>query len=233
MFDHIRTRIRRRSRILLFGLAAVTSLSFAGVAVAQGPHERGERFRQMSPEQREQFRQRRMDERMERLRQELELTGEQEQQVRQIFVQTHQQRRQLLQGRQGDRRAARAEMRDLREQTRAQLAEVLSPDQLDWLEQHHAERKRHHRRKRFERVADELELDAQQRAQAEAILRSSRQEARQIIEMAGGDRQAARPELRELRRQTRADLAEVLTDEQIEEFKQLRKEQRGRRGPRR
>ena len=81
-------------------------------------------------------------------------------------------------------------------------------------------------RDRFERVMEQLNLNAEQRDQVKAIFDAARA---QYIEM----HKAAQPKFQEVREQTHARLRAVLSPEQWEQFQMLtsnHRERRSRRG---
>lgn len=169
---------------------------------------------------------------LERMAAELDLTDAQVAQIKQIHQNSRAQARQLIEDAGGDHEAARPELRELREQTKQEVAQVLTDEQRQEFKQLRAERKQRVGKKRLARLAAELELTDAQVAQIEQIHKESHAQAKQIIDLAG-DREAARPELKALRQETKEKVAQVLTEEQRQELEQLRDERKQRRHGRR
>ncbi len=168
--------------------------------------------------------------RLERMREHLDLTDAQVEQLRPILERGHVRHRQA------------------REETRAEIAEVLTPEQMARLEQH-LERRRHGRHGphgRFgrgdpmERVRAHLELTDEQVAQVEPILRDAHERGRELRDLPAEERRAA---AEALHADVRAQLSPILTEEQLTKLDQVmerrlrRAEHRwqrrgpGRRGP--
>lgn len=73
-----------------------------------------------------------------------------------------------------------------------------------------------HSEKRLDRLAEKLELSDEQKTQLEAIMESNRTERQQHAELQ--------------REAMKAQLGEVLTSEQLEEFDSMMEKKKGRRG---
>lgn len=222
----------RSIRNALLGLATLGIIGAAGTAMAKGPgaHE----LAQITESERAEHIDRKLDKRVSRMTEKLELSPSQADQVRVILEASMNQRVELAAQSNGDKKTARAEFKALREQTRTQLSGVLTSEQLAELDQMKRERKKRkgdRSGKRMQRMARQLELTPEQVAQIEQIRAASRLEAKQIIELAGA-REDAKPELKLLRKQTKADIEAILTPEQAEKFERLRAERKRRRGKR-
>jgi len=83
-----------------------------------------------------------LDEQIETLTKQLELTEDQSDSVRAVLEKQGQQRRELFQNSGGDRDAMRAAMADLREETNAELAEILTEDQMAKFKEIQSQRRR-------------------------------------------------------------------------------------------
>ncbi len=88
---------------------------------------------------------------------------------------------------------------------------------------------------RFDEMAERLELTDEQRAQVEPIIRESIEKSQAVMAEAGivpgekatrGQLLSIRGEMSAIRKSTTQQLAEILTDEQMEEFKVIREENR-------
>lgn len=230
-----RNTFTRSIRNALLGLATLGIIGAAGTAMAKGPG--AHKLAQMTEVERAEHIDRKLDKRVNRMTEKLELSQTQADQVRVILEASMNQRVEIAAQSNGDKKAARTEFKALREQTRTQLSGVLTSEQLAELDQMKRERKGKKKGKgdrsgkRMQRMAQQLDLTPQQTAQIEQIRAESKLEAKQIIELAGS-REDAKPELKLLRKQTRADIEAVLTPEQAEKFEQLRAERKSRRGKR-
>ena len=82
-------------------------------------------------------------------------------------------------------------------------------------------------------LTERLELDEEQVPQVHAILQAQVEAGRERFQGLRGsmDRSAAMEIMQELQAETEAKLAEVLSDEQLEKYKEFVAEQRARRRP--
>ncbi len=93
---------------------------------------------------------------------------------------------------------------------------------------------------RMERLKESLELTNDQVAQLEPIFAAHDQTRRELFESRSAERQAVREQMKALRLEMDEDIAEILTEEQMKTYLELREEMRqrfrqegrgGRRGP--
>ena len=80
-------------------------------------------------------------------------------------------------------------------------------------------------RNRMERMAERLNLNADQKTKVQQILGDTREQLQAV-------RRESEPKVNEIRRQADTRLQEVLTPEQWQQFQKFRHEMRGRRGGR-
>lgn len=180
----------------------------------------------------------RQGDRLEHMASALELTADQRDQVKAILDASREQGRALWQEGRKDRDAIRERMKTLREDTRAKLAQVLTPDQMSRLDAMRDERRQKmeaHRAQRqearFEHLSRKLELDSSQQGPVREILDASRDEARGILHdgrAQGLDRDAVRKEMEALRGRTEEKLAAVLTPAQMDTMKAMEARMRER-----
>ena len=242
MFDRIQNRIASMSkitRVMIAGAVVAGTLGAGSMAMAKGPHKMNqEKWESMSQEEKQEVMNKRLDRRMNKMTEKLELTDAQVPKVRAVFEASQAKRLEIMEKHKGDREAARPEMKALKQNPRAQLDAILTPEQVQTLEQmkkdHKGKRGKHGKRgeKRLERMSAELNLSADQEAQIKTIMQDAGQERKQIIELVGS-REEAKPELRELHIRTDAKIKEVLNDEQDARFDELKAERKARRGERR
>ena len=77
-----------------------------------------------------------------------------------------------------------------------------------------------------ERLTDRLDLTAEQVEAIRPIIEEKTLKMNEIKESAGADRRAARTEIQKLRWDTERKLDDILTDEQLEKYLELRQERR-------
>ena len=228
------TNATRRPRNIL--VAGIVALSLTGVSMttfAKGHHQK---FENMTEQERLEHMENRLDKRMEKLTKKLALNDAQAKQVRVILSTEQTERMDIKSRHQGDREAAKPEMKELRERTQVELAKVLSQDQIDTMKQmkkrHHKRGK--HKRNRLQHMEKELNLTPEQSTQIKAIHKARKAQAHQLIEAAGGDREAAKPELKKLRQESMQEVRAILTPEQQTKFDALKEKRKdGRKGKRR
>src|SRR5690554_3515155 len=119
----------KASRIIMTCLIAL-SLGLSSSAYAGGgKHKSRANWEQMSEQEKLEHLQKRLDRRVERLAEKLELSDAQEIKIRQILERAQTEKMDIKARHQGDRKAERAEFKQAREATRAELAKVLTAEQ--------------------------------------------------------------------------------------------------------
>ena len=218
---------------VMAGLFAGAMLFSGSVAMAGGGHH-GDRagWSKLTEEQKLEKMEEKLDKSMARLTETLSLSNDQATKLRAVFSAAQTEKQDIRQRHQGDRKAARPEFEQLRERTKTQVASILSADQLKAFEQIKREHRGHKKgrkggRHMGKRMIKALDLNEAQQAQVKTIMESARAERRGLVEAAGGDREAARPQMEQLRERTKAQLRAVLTAEQAAKFDAMK---RGRRG---
>lgn len=78
-------------------------------------------------------------------------------------------------------------------------------------------------------LTEVLELDEEQAVSVRAVLEAQMERMQEMRASAGGDREAMRAAMMEAREETNAQLAEILTREQMEKYTELMAQRR--RGP--
>ena len=84
------------------------------------------------------------------------------------------------------------------------------------------------REQRAARMQEELQLTDEQAAQVAEIMQNTRTDRGSIHENSGGDREAAREQMKVLREQTREQISTVLSTEQISQLESMRRNRMGR-----
>lgn len=77
---------------------------------------------------------------------------------------------------------------------------------------------------RIERLREALDLNAEQATELEAIFAEQRDRMRELRQSDRGDREARQEAFRELREETHERIGQVLTEEQVERFRELGRE---------
>lgn len=186
---------------------------------------------------------------MERLTERLDLTDEQVEAVRPIIEEKIEKMTAIREKRGTDRRAARTEMQKLKWDTEVRLNEILNEDQIEkYLELRQDMRTKRHRGKFrgdgmgkgfnrtpeqvIERLTDRLDLNEEQAAAIEPVIKESIEKKRGIFDKYGEKRSevrdAMRSELRAEGDETEAELSTILTDEQMEDLRTFKEQKRAR-----
>lgn len=171
-------------------------------------------------------------ERLEELKAELNLTPAQEK----AFKAIHEDKRtKFKEIKKSDlpREEKRAKMKELRANTRAELAKTLNAGQLAKLDAKMEKRKAKYKGKRgkgvqLEKLADKLELTSAQRASVKTILEDAKAERELILEANDSDRRQARPELKAHREEVKGKIRAVLSSEQAAKFDEMKAKRKGK-----
>ena len=91
---------------------------------------------------------------------------------------------------------------------------------------------RHHGNpeKQLARLSEKLNLDEAQQEQVNVILQNKHTERKALIEKYKPQREAFKQEMNVIRDNTHAQLAEILTPEQLEQFNEMREKRKNRKG---
>jgi len=138
----------------------------------------------------------------ERMQKELGLNESQAQQVRTIMQE------------QSDKRRA------LEEETRQRLSKILNAEQMERMEKHADERKGRRGERMGDRIAEELGLNAEQKASVEKIFSETRGEY-DAMEKSELNPEQKRARMEALHAGTRGKLAKVLNAEQLARFDEM------------
>ncbi|MEE4298624.1 MAG: hypothetical protein V2J24_04185 [Pseudomonadales bacterium] len=178
--------------------------------------------------------------RLEHMTERLGLEDDQVARVREVLEDSHARAREIRAAERGARRAA---MTALREDTDARLAAILTPAQMQLLEdgreaqgEHRKMRRAARREAGFERLMERLELAPSQIEPVREILDAGRARGRDIAQAARAEdmpREALRDQLDAVRAETASELAGVLSPAQLEVFLALPEGREGRGAPRR
>ena len=227
---HHKTNKRRMMSKMIAGLFAGAMLCSGSIAIAGGGH-RAE-WSNLTEEQKLEKMEETLDKRMARLTGKLSLSNDQAAKLRGVFSVAQAEKQDIRQRHQDDREAARPEFKQLRERTKTQIAGILDADQIAIFDQLRRDRRGHRKDHKLggrlvKEMTEVLALDASQQAQVAQIMESSRAEREGLVEAAGGDRKAARPQLKQLRERPRTQLRAVLTAEQATKFDAIKESRRG------
>lgn len=223
------------SRFSLMFLMAVVLLFTGFLALQPLPVEaRGRHRTAVSP-----------DQVMERLKERLDLTEAQEEAIRPIMEEKVQKRKELMERSGVDREAFRTEMQKLRESTDMKLGEILTDEQKGkYLQLKEERRSWMHSGKRHgiwmhggakrspeqvvSRLRERLGLNDEQVAEIQPIIKESIEQRREIFnnykEKKSEIKLSMRDDMKALSDRTDDRLSKILTDEQKEKFRILRKE---------
>jgi hypothetical protein len=189
------------------------------------------------------------DEIMQTLTERLDLTPEQAEAVRPVIEEKINARNEIRGKTDTDRKARHAEMRKLRWYTEIRLSEILTDEQVDkYLELKQEQRKEFKRGKHrggwmkkgmhktpeqvIERLSSRLDLTEEQAVQAAPIIKESIDKRRVVFEKYREQglqvKQAMSSEMQAIGDATHAELATILSDEQMEELNAIKEEKRAR-----
>jgi len=212
--------------------ASISIVGISGVAIAQD-HRGATEWSQLSDAEKQAKMDKRMDKRMSRMTEKLELTPGQQVEVRAIL---EAQRAQVIDAKQragGDKAKLKPEIRQIRQDSKDQLGQVLSPEQMDKLAEMKRNKKRKHRGAKARRQGfKQLDLNDAQKAQLKDVRQGAKAEREAILARHGGDKKAAKPELKALRASKKAQVDAILTPEQSAELEQIMAEHKAKRGER-
>lgn len=215
-------------------IGAIATLAIATTALTPAFAGDKHKLDHMSEQEQLEHMENRLDKRMEHLTKELTLSSEQAIQVRGILSAAQTARHDIRDRYKDDRKAAKPELQAVKAQSKEDLKRVLTSDQYSKLESLHAEKRarkggRHHGEKgdraakHMERLDRELDLSDAQVTQIKALHAERHLRAKAIIKEAGS-REAAKPQLRELRKQSREDVRALLDASQQQKFDAMKKE---------
>jgi Spy/CpxP family protein refolding chaperone len=172
--------------------------------------------------------------RIERLAEKLELTPAQKAKVGKIFADRHAKAEVIKDNEALSKGERKEQLQALRAGGKAEIAQILTSEQKTKFAQMKEDRKdrRHGKRGDFKKGMEELGLSGAQKTQMKSIRGDSKQEKEAILEAHEGDREAARPELKDHREKTRTKIRAILTAEQQTKFDAMKKEHMGKRGER-
>ena len=172
--------------------------------------------------------------RLDRLRAELNLTDDQVAQIESIVTSTRELLKPIFEAvRDGSltKEEAKTSIDGIRSDTKAQIEQVLTAEQLERFSEL---RKQHGRQFNRRRLADFLNLTGDQKAALETILLARRDELKRIreqVEAGTLTREEAGTLLKALREGERDQIAALLTEEQLEKFESIKRHKRFGFGP--
>jgi Spy/CpxP family protein refolding chaperone len=161
-----------------------------------------------------------MLDRMRTMVDELKLSDDQKGKVDGYFDEARTQLKKLREDASGDRQAMMPKYREVFEKLRENVASVLTDDQKEQMKTKVQAllQRGGDAGARLRETLDKLNLTDDQKEKVHAILEDVQKKAKDIRE-AGGD--GAREKMGELMKDTRAKIADILTDDQKEKFKEL------------
>lgn len=197
-----------------------------------GPGKMMKKLEGMDEAQRLEFLEDRLDRRVERMTEKLDLTDDQAVKVRQILADAQTQTLDIWSRNKDadDKSAAKKEFRAVHKQTKAQLGEVLTDEQLQKVKEHRRQRGRKMKGRMLERLDEKLDLTDDQAADVKVILDDAHAQLRELRENSDS-REEARGQAKAIMQETNSKIEAVLTAEQAAEFAEIR-EQRKERGKR-
>lgn len=219
----IKTALKSNTlRIALVGLTALSVVG-PGVAFADGPehgeshHDMRAKFKSMTPEQRQAFRAKHSAKRMERLTQKLELSEAQTKDVAKLMDARQAEVQEARRLNEGDRKAKRKAIKQIKRAYHGEMVKVLTEDQQVKFKA----MVKKHKKRRFAKMSKALALTDAQKTQAKALHTQRRAQAKALIAQADGDRESVRPQLKALRKSSKADFLKLLTPEQQTKLKSM------------
>jgi Spy/CpxP family protein refolding chaperone len=153
----------------------------------------------------------------------LQLTIEQRKQLRQLRMSARDQAAIIRNDQTLSPEQRQAKMKELRINTRQQMKAVLTPAQQTTLANRRAERRA--------RIADKLGLTPDQQSKLKDLFVSTRQQRQAVLQNTSLSNEQKKVQLSQIRQASKAQLATILTPEQLAKFHEMRKHhRRGMRG---
>jgi Spy/CpxP family protein refolding chaperone len=157
--------------------------------------------------------------------QSLNLTQPQQDQLKPIFEKQRQQVQAIRQDTSLSQDQKKQKIDALRQDSQAQIKGILTPEQQQQWEQMKAqgkERMGEHRKDMAARMAEKLNLSAQQQEQLKPILQKQHEQAKAIWQDSALTKDQKKEKMQALRQQTKSQMDAVLTPEQQQQMEQMR-----------
>lgn len=141
----------------------------------------------------------------------------------------------------GDREAAKPEMKAIKKETDKRISGVLTPEQNQKFAQMKEDRRDEHmnhpdgpapaqkpqkngdHQQKMEELKSVLQLTPEQEVKFRELKKTEMEKKRVVREKYGNDREAAKPEMQAINKESRQALKSILTPEQIEKLKEYRR----------
>jgi Spy/CpxP family protein refolding chaperone len=150
----------------------------------------------------------------------VQLTAEQKKQLRELRMSARDQAAIIRNDQKLTAEQKQDKLKQLRASTREQMKSVLTPAQQTALADRHAAR--------HARVAAKLGLTAEQQSKLMDLFRSTHQQRESVLKDASLSNEQKQAQLSQIRQSSKAQLATILTPEQLAKFHEMRKAHRHR-----
>jgi hypothetical protein len=170
---------------------------------------------------------------METLADSIRITPEQRAQIDAIQAESCRKVQAAIQAAGGNPEQAKPAIQALRKETRVAVHAVLTPAQRSQQAQMRSRsmESRQHGAGHFERWKDSLNLTESQLTAIRAIREDAMRRSKEAIAAAGGDREAAKAQLKNIRRESKEKTMALLTPEQRERWKTIQASKKPQRSP--
>lgn len=170
---------------------------------------------------------------METLADSIGITSEQRTQIDAIQTESCRKVRAAIQEAGGNREQAKPAVQAIRKEAHAAVQAVLTPAQRSKLAQMRGRRmeSRQHGSGHFEQWKDSLNLTESQLTAIRAIREEAMRRSKEAIAAAGGDREAAKEQLKNIRSESKEKTMALLTPEQRERWKTIQASKKPQRSP--
>ena len=145
----------------------------------------------------------------------LQLTPEQKKQLRELRATARDQGAIIRNDQTLSAEQKQSKLKELRSSTRGQMKSILTPEQQQIVAEHRAERQA--------KFAAKLGLTAEQQAKLKDLFRSSREQRIAVLSNASITNDQKLAQLKQLREDRKAQLATILTPDQLQKFRQMRR----------
>jgi Spy/CpxP family protein refolding chaperone len=108
-----------------------------------------------------------------------------------------------------------SKLKELRASTRDQMKSILTPDQQKAFAERHAARKA--------KIVAELGLTPEQQSKLKGLFQSTRQQRQQVLTNASLSNEQKLAQLKQIRQDAKSQLATILSPDQLQKFRELRK----------
>ena len=162
---------------------------------------------------------------LKHIAQKLNLTQQQQDQLKPVFEKQHQQMLAIRNDASLSQDQKKEKIQALHQDTQAQIKGVLTPEQQTQWAQMKAQGKQHmagHRKEMGARLAQKLNLSAQQQEQLKPVFQKQHEQARAIWQDNSLTQDQKKEKMQALHQETQAQLNSILTPEQQQQMQQMR-----------